>query len=373
MRTVVKTPESIRHCLTKAIMDLATSISEEQTAQMNGQASDVSRNPIDVIPGTNLYVKNLADSFDDEGLKKLFDRFGTITSAKVMTDGGRSKGFGFVCFTSVDDATAAMNAMNGQIIASKPLYVAVAQKKEERRAFLSKQYKDRQLGAWTPQSQAGSHPPQLPTPPIPSPVAQPTPPLATTMVPGHVSPHTPQPHPPMVATPPMTQYGGMNNFMIVPQIQQAATGQAGYIFAPSLTPTTMHQVYATQTAQRTWPPVMYPTIQAHQGQALTAVRYPHNLPNNLVSPNSPPVGSIPLNPAAAAGMRPVHLQHQSYSTTPILTHPPFTVPMGLSHTANVNSYQGVAMHPLHSAGVATASYNPHAQTRWGLLNNQEGL
>jgi polyadenylate-binding protein len=351
-------------------MDPATSFSDEQAAQMNGQASDGQRTPIEVIPGTNLYVKNLADSFDDEGLKKLFDRFGTITSAKVMTEGGRSKGFGFVCFTSVDDASAAMNAMNGQIIASKPLYVAVAQKKEERRAFLSKQYKDRHMGAWTPQSQAGSHPPQLPTPPIPSPVAQPTPPLATTMVPGHVSPHTPQPQPPMVATPPMTQYGGMNNFMIVPQIGQAATGQTGYIFAPSLTPTTIQQVYATPAAGRTWPP-MYPTIQTHQGQAITAVRYPHVQPNNLVSPNSPPAGSIPLNPAAAA-VRPVHLGHQNYNT-PILTHPPFTVPMGLSHTANVNSYQGVAMHPLHSTGVATASYSPHAQTRWGLLNNQEGL
>ncbi|KAK1783946.1 hypothetical protein P4O66_022624, partial [Electrophorus voltai] len=46
--------------------------------------------------GVNLYVKNLDDSLDDERLRKEFSLFGTITSAKVMTEGGRSKGFGFV-------------------------------------------------------------------------------------------------------------------------------------------------------------------------------------------------------------------------------------------------------------------------------------
>lgn len=42
--------------------------------------------------GVNLYVKNLDDSIDDERLRKEFAPYGTITSAKVMTEGGRSKG-----------------------------------------------------------------------------------------------------------------------------------------------------------------------------------------------------------------------------------------------------------------------------------------
>ena len=41
--------------------------------------------------GINLYVKNLDDSIDDERLGKEFELYGTVTSARVMTEGGRSK------------------------------------------------------------------------------------------------------------------------------------------------------------------------------------------------------------------------------------------------------------------------------------------
>ncbi|KAM6163859.1 polyadenylate-binding protein 1-like [Rhynchocyon petersi] len=93
--------------------------------------------------GVNLYVKNLDDSIDDEKLRKEFSPYGVITSAKVMTEGGHSKGFGFVCFSSPEEATKAVTEMNGRIIGTKPLYVALAQRKEERRAILSNQYMQR--------------------------------------------------------------------------------------------------------------------------------------------------------------------------------------------------------------------------------------
>ena len=94
--------------------------------------------------GVNLYIKNLEDGIDDERLRTEFSQFGTITSAKVMKDDkGNSKGFGFVCFSSPDEATKAVTEMNGRIIVTKPLYVALAQRKEERRAQLSTQFMQR--------------------------------------------------------------------------------------------------------------------------------------------------------------------------------------------------------------------------------------
>jgi polyadenylate-binding protein len=90
--------------------------------------------------GVNLYVKNLDESIDDEELRKAFADFGNITSAKVMVDSkGVSRGFGFVCFSAPEEATKAVTEMNGKIVAVKPLYVALAQRKQDRAAFINSQ------------------------------------------------------------------------------------------------------------------------------------------------------------------------------------------------------------------------------------------
>ena len=147
--------------------------------------------------GVNLYIKNLADDIDDEKLRDLFTTYGTITSAKVMRDTndravspdpesdkdkenkkaekkeddpevkeeegeedskeaskeeskedvkeikrdgktlqrmfGKSKGFGFVCFSNPDEAAKAVSEMNQKMVNGKPLYVALAQRKDVRK------------------------------------------------------------------------------------------------------------------------------------------------------------------------------------------------------------------------------------------------
>jgi len=55
----------------------------------------------------------------------------------------QSKGFGFVCFSSPEEATKAVTEMNGKIVGSKPLYVALAQRKELRKAQLEAQFAQR--------------------------------------------------------------------------------------------------------------------------------------------------------------------------------------------------------------------------------------
>ncbi|XP_074580752.1 polyadenylate-binding protein 2-like [Curcuma longa] len=95
----------------------------------------------ETFQGVNLYIKNLDDSIGDDSLRELFAGFGTITSCKVMCDNyGKSKGFGFVAFQSQEDASRALSEMNGKMVSSKPLYVAVAQRKEDRRAMLQAQF-----------------------------------------------------------------------------------------------------------------------------------------------------------------------------------------------------------------------------------------
>ncbi|KAM8966020.1 polyadenylate-binding protein 4-like [Sarcophilus harrisii] len=115
----------------------------ERQTQLQRHFEQLKQNRIVRYQGVNLYIKNLDDDIDDENLRKEFSSFGTITSAKVMMNNGRSKGFGFVCFSAPEEATTAVTEMNGRLVASKPLYVALAQRKEERKAHLANQYVQR--------------------------------------------------------------------------------------------------------------------------------------------------------------------------------------------------------------------------------------
>ncbi|KAK9097367.1 hypothetical protein Sjap_022864 [Stephania japonica] len=99
------------------------------------------KNAVDKSQGVNLYVKNLDESIGDDILRELFSGYGTITSCKVMRDpSGVSRGSGFVAFSISHEASRALAEMNGKMVVNKPLYVAIAQKKEDRRAKLQAQF-----------------------------------------------------------------------------------------------------------------------------------------------------------------------------------------------------------------------------------------
>merc|ERR1719384_349049 len=79
---------------------------------------------ISKFQGVNLYVKNLDDTVTDDQLRDEFSAMGTITSARVMKDlkADRSRGFRLVCYSTPEEATKAVNEMNGKLLANKPIY-----------------------------------------------------------------------------------------------------------------------------------------------------------------------------------------------------------------------------------------------------------
>ena len=84
--------------------------------------------------GNKLYVGNLPYSVRDSDLEQAFSAFGQVVSARVMMerDTGRSKGFGFVEMGSQDEATAAIEGMNGQALGGRNVVVNEARPMEAR-------------------------------------------------------------------------------------------------------------------------------------------------------------------------------------------------------------------------------------------------
>lgn len=84
--------------------------------------------------GRKLYVGNLAYSVTDDTLSDLFAQFGTVDSARVITDRatGRSKGFGFVEMSTDEEAEQAISELNGKDFEGRALTVNEARPQEPR-------------------------------------------------------------------------------------------------------------------------------------------------------------------------------------------------------------------------------------------------
>ena len=82
----------------------------------------------------NMYVSNLSFHTADDDLRALFEQYGAVSSAKVITDRstGQSRGFGFVEMGSDEEANKAMKGLNNQEIEGRAMSVTIARDKPAR-------------------------------------------------------------------------------------------------------------------------------------------------------------------------------------------------------------------------------------------------
>jgi len=82
----------------------------------------------------NIYVGNLSYRLHEEELKQAFESYGEVASATIIKDkmSDRSKGFGFVEMPSSEEAQNAIEGLNGQDLAGRPLTVNEARPREPR-------------------------------------------------------------------------------------------------------------------------------------------------------------------------------------------------------------------------------------------------
>ena len=81
-----------------------------------------------------VYVGNMSYSTTSDNVKELFEKFGKITSVKLITDfnTGQSKGFAFVEMETETDAQNAIKSLNGMEVNGRQIVVSEAREKKER-------------------------------------------------------------------------------------------------------------------------------------------------------------------------------------------------------------------------------------------------
>lgn len=81
----------------------------------------------------NIFVGNLNFKVEGEDLKEIFEEYGTVADAKVITDRntGRSKGFGFVVMDNDTEANAAIGELNGATLESRQMVVNQARERKQ--------------------------------------------------------------------------------------------------------------------------------------------------------------------------------------------------------------------------------------------------
>lgn len=95
-----------------------------------------------------LYVGSLPYSLTEEELKEIFLPYGSVVSARIITDKmtGKSKGFGFVEMDSEESAQRAIDERHGSDLGGRTLIVNIAHPEQKKSGFSS--HSDRRRDSW---------------------------------------------------------------------------------------------------------------------------------------------------------------------------------------------------------------------------------
>ncbi len=82
----------------------------------------------------NIFVSNVSFKMRENHLREVFEKFGEVSSVKIIKDKetGRSKGFGFIEMPDDNEGRAAINALNGSEQFERNIVVNEARPREER-------------------------------------------------------------------------------------------------------------------------------------------------------------------------------------------------------------------------------------------------
>ncbi|KAM0953580.1 putative RNA recognition motif domain, nucleotide-binding alpha-beta plait domain superfamily [Dioscorea sansibarensis] len=121
-----------------AVQSQATTFSSSparfSSSSLFGEDDAATRNPPPPLTTPKLFVSGLSRLTTDEKLQNAFSQFGRLVEAKVITDrvSGRSKGFGFVTYATIEEAEKAREGMNAKFLDGWVIFVDPAKPRERK-------------------------------------------------------------------------------------------------------------------------------------------------------------------------------------------------------------------------------------------------
>ena len=87
----------------------------------------------------NIFIAGLTYQITEQDLRELFEEYGTVTSAKIITDNftGRSRGFGFVEMDDDAEGQRAINQLNDAEYDGRTITVDVAKPRKKRQRSMN--------------------------------------------------------------------------------------------------------------------------------------------------------------------------------------------------------------------------------------------